>query len=111
ETSTPGLTFLRPSALALNPQFWILPQPKYSNLRRNPVWFNLQLTAQYQLCQTSEPCEPSTNCSPKTHQASSTPTSVHQTNCASSSTSITCQNKLVKLFSCLLSVILHVGQI
>ncbi|KAK5615923.1 hypothetical protein CRENBAI_020033 [Crenichthys baileyi] len=46
---------------------------------------------------------------------SSTPTSVHQTCCASSpcssSTSITCQNKLVKLFSCLLSVILDLGQI
>ncbi|MED6273960.1 hypothetical protein CHARACLAT_011666 [Characodon lateralis] len=35
---------LRPSALAQSPQFWILPQPKYSNLKRNLVWFNLQLT-------------------------------------------------------------------
>ncbi|MED6251801.1 hypothetical protein ATANTOWER_003146, partial [Ataeniobius toweri] len=47
---------------------------------------------------------------------SSTPTTFHQTCCASSpgssSIATTCQNKLVKLFfSCLLSVILHVGQI
>ncbi|MED6241009.1 hypothetical protein ATANTOWER_012394 [Ataeniobius toweri] len=53
-----------------SPQFWILPQPK-SNLRRNLVCFNLQLTAQYPLRQISEPCSPSTNCSPKTHQINS----------------------------------------
>ncbi|MEQ2257463.1 hypothetical protein ILYODFUR_035082 [Ilyodon furcidens] len=46
----------------------MLPQPKHRNLRRNLVWFNLQLTAQYQFLQTSEPCSPSTSCSPQTHQ-------------------------------------------
>ncbi|MED6243400.1 hypothetical protein ATANTOWER_019587 [Ataeniobius toweri] len=65
ESSSPGFTFLRLSALAQSPQFWILPQPKYSNLRRNLVWFNLQLAAHYPFCQISSP---STNCSPKTHQ-------------------------------------------
>ncbi|MED6236941.1 hypothetical protein ATANTOWER_016514 [Ataeniobius toweri] len=131
---------LQPSALAQSPQCWILPQPKYSNLRRNQVWFHLQLTAQYQFPQTSSPCSPSTNCSPKTHQKVLTvildnstvaqqrlfsPPRLriippHQplfieTCCASSPgsspTYIILSNKLVKHFSCLLSVILHVGQI
>ncbi|MED6239252.1 hypothetical protein ATANTOWER_004054 [Ataeniobius toweri] len=59
--SSPDSMLLQPSALAQSPQCWIPLQPKYSNLRRIQVWFNLQLTAQYQFLQTSEPCSPSTN--------------------------------------------------
>ncbi|KAK5606390.1 hypothetical protein CRENBAI_021862 [Crenichthys baileyi] len=58
ESSSPGFMLLRPSALAQSPQFWILPQPKYSKLRRNLIWFNLQLTPQYQFLQTIPPCQP-----------------------------------------------------
>ncbi|MEQ2208273.1 hypothetical protein XENOCAPTIV_012833, partial [Xenoophorus captivus] len=137
ESSSPGFTFLRPSALAQSPQFWILPQPNYSNPRKNLVWFNLQLTAQYLLCQMSKPCSSSTNCSPKTHQkyspsswtihlfcsvCSVLPGSVSflHANFYSSKLAVppvpvpvqlTLPVKLVKRFSCLLSVILHVGQI
>ncbi|MEQ2236721.1 hypothetical protein ILYODFUR_015612 [Ilyodon furcidens] len=105
---------------------WILPMPMYSSLRRNPFWIELRLTA-------PKPTSPGKRTLLTLHHllhriltsnvysvlpgpASFFHSNHHSSNmlCLQSRFQFhitTCQNKLVKLFSCLLSVILHVGQI